>query len=201
MVIFMKLRHFLFIGLITIMLTGCASVFSSNNLGSGESVENLTVGHSLEIENIDSRFKLIDNNSVLAADGLYYVSWGIGEINTYGEGDDAAELYDATLYLILGESKSNESAKDNMNSWYEAALSHYEILEEDAVTINGQEYTIITYNYNSLNKTPYMHHGASAFGTSGNNSVCIELTCCENFNEDLKTILTGFLGNCSYVVP
>lgn len=192
----MKIKQFLLIGLIIILITGCVYVFSSNKTGSGEDVDNLTVGHSLEINDIDDSFKLIDNNSILAADGLYYVSWGIGETNLYGEGDDAAELYDATLYLILGESKSNESARDNMNSWYDAALSNYDVLEEEAVTINGQEYAVITYNYLSGS---FYTHGVSAFGTFENNAVCIELTGCEKFNEDLKTILTGFLGNCSYV--
>lgn len=191
----MKLKPILLIGLIFIVLTGCSSVFSPNETDSAQSADYLRVGHSLEINGIDARFNLIDNNSVLAADGLYYVSWGMGETKPYENADgETVDLYDASLYLLLGESKNHESAQSNMNTWYEAALSNYEVLEEEEVTVNDQTYTLITYN--STGDGPNAR-GASAFGVIGSNAVCIELTCCENFNEDLKAILTDFLGTLS----
>lgn len=193
----MKLRHFLFLLCIMFMLVGCYSTSSLQENGPVENVTKLTVGHSLEVKDIDSRLTLVDNNSTLAADGLYYVSWGMGESRPYENSDgDSVDLYDASLYLLLGESKNPESAQNNVDTWLNAAKSNYEILNEELVTCNDQTYTLITYNCISEN-TPY-EQGISAFGTIGSSAVCIELTCCENFNEDLKPILTDFLDNCYY---
>ena len=41
------------------------------------------MGSSLEVKNTDNRLVLIDDNSALAADGLYYASWGIGNAQPY----------------------------------------------------------------------------------------------------------------------
>lgn len=193
----MKLKHFFLLILIVFLLTGCSSISFLQENESAESVTELTVGHSLKIEDINNRLILVDNNSTLAADGLYYVSWGIGESKPYENNDgDYVDLYDASLYLLLGESKNPESAQNNADSWLDAAKNNYEILDEETVTFNDQTYTLVTYN--CINEDNPYDQGISAFGTSGSSALCIELICCENFNEDLKTILTDFLGSCHY---
>lgn len=109
---------------------------------------------------------------------------------------DSSVLYDASLYLLLGESKDSASAQKNMDIWFDIAKNNYEILDEKTVTCNGQDYTLITYNCINDNN-PYKR-GVSAFSTLESSAVCIELTCCEDFGEDLEPILTAFLDNCYY---
>lgn len=195
----MKLMR-LFIPLVTmLMLAGCSPLSSSLEKEPVENTSHLTIGNSLEIENTDSRLVLVDNNSVLAADGLYYVSWGIGDAEPYeNSAGETADLYDASLYLLLGESGNQASAQKNAAAWLEAAKTNYEILEESEITCNGQPYTMLTYNCIDTDN-PYAR-GVSVFGSFGCSSVCIELTCRESYSEDLTSILTDFLNNCSYTV-
>ena len=193
----MKTKLFFLLLCITLTFAGCSALPSGSEKQPAEYVSRLNVGHSLEIENIDRSLILVDDNSTLAADGLYYASWGIGNATPYENSDgDTADLYDANLYLLLGESKDHTSAKKNMDVWLEAAKTNYKILTETEEVRNGQSYTLLTYSCLGEN-SPYAR-GISAFGSFGNNAVCIELTCIEAFNEDLEPILTDFLNNCSY---
>ncbi len=194
----MKLHHsililFLCMGL---MLSGCGASPSQPEKKAAAYVPSLSIGHSLDIQNIDSRLLLVDDNSALAADGLYYASWGIGEASSYENSDgDTVDLYDASLYLLLGESKDQAAAQNNVDTWMAAAKENYEILDEKEAAYNGQPYTILTYRCAS-EENPYAR-GASAFGTAGSNALCIELTCQEDFKEDLPSLLTAFLEGCT----
>ena len=109
---------------------------------------------------------------------------------------DIVDLYDAQLYLLLGEFTSNEKAQDNRNEWNEKAKTNYEISVEEETIYNEHPYLIITYTFPGENN-PYSR-GVSAFGIYENSAVCIELTCQENFAGDLQAILTEFLENCTY---
>lgn len=195
----MKTKLFCLLLCMILTFTGCSALPSDSEKGPAEHVSHLTVGHGLEIKNIDSRLVLVDDNSTLAADGLYYASWGSGNVTPYENSDgNTADLYDANLYLLLGESKDHTSAQRNIDTWMEAAKTNYKILDETETVCNGQSYTLLTYDCISEN-SPYTR-GISAFGAFGNNAVCIELTCIENFNEDLEPILADFLNNCSYTI-
>lgn len=157
----------------------------------------VTVGHSLEVRNKDERLTLLDNKDALAADGLYYAAWTAGNCEPYENKDgDTVDLYDAQLYLLLGEAKSSEDAQHDMDTWLAAARENYEVQKEDTVSCGGNAYTLLTYNCKSAD-TPY-DRGVSAFYTDQNTAVCIELTCRADYAEDLYSMLTGFLNNCSY---
>ena len=178
-----------------LMLCGCAPSSPKQEKAPAAHVESLSVGHRLKIQNIDSRLLLVDNNSVLAADGLFYASWGMGKATPYKNSDgETADLYDASLYLLLGESKDPASAQNNMDTWLNAAKDNYEITEEQEITCGGQAYTILTYQC-AGEDNPYAR-GMSALGTAGSDALCIELTCREGFEEDLSSLLTTFLEGC-----
>lgn len=179
-------------------LTGCASPSSLTEKQPLENVSELTVGSSMKVTNINQSYTLTADNSTLAADGLFYVSWGIGGHEPFKNSDgETVDLYDANLYLLLGESKTSASAQENTALWFDAAETNYDIVNTEEISCNGQDYTLITYNLTG-EENPY-NRGMSVFATPGSASVCVELTCRENFTDDLKTILTDFLENCTYM--
>ena len=181
---------------IMLTLTGCSSSASSAENAAAASGD-VTIGNYLSIQNIDSRLTLLNNLDTLSADGLYYASWVIGDAQAFENSDsDTVDLYDASLYLLSGEFKNMQYAQENMDSWLAAAKKNYEILNEEEITCNGQTYSLITYN-STHEDNPYAR-GISAFGVYENYAVCIELTCRDEFTEDLRDILVDFLDCCSY---
>lgn len=176
-------------------VTGCSFTVLEK-----EPIENtafLKVGSHFEVNNTNENLILYDYKDTLANDGLYYASWRIGDAKPYENSDgDTVDLYDAQLYLLLGEFSSAENAQINKDSWLERAKSSYEISSEEEILYNEQTYQMITYTF-SNKSNPYAR-GVSAFGVYENNAVCVELTCREDFSEDLTAILTEFLENCTY---
>ncbi len=165
-----------------------------------EPIENTTflkVGRHLEVNNTNENLILYDYKEALASDGLYYASWRIGDATPYENSDgDTVDLYDAQLYLLLGEFTNNENAQDNKNTWLEKAKSTYKILSEEETICNEQTYLIITYTFSG--KTNPYARGVSAFSIYKNSALCLELTCQADFTGDLKAIITEFLENCTY---
>ncbi len=181
----------------SILLAGCSSASLIQEEAPDQALEKVPVGNSLQVDNANDRFTLVDNNGTLAADGLYYVSWGIDASIPYENSDgDTVDLYDASLYLLLGEAKNPEKAQEHMDNWITAARSNYEILTEEEITCGGQSYTLITYNCTN-EENPY-DRGVSAFCTNGRSAVCAELTCQEQFTDDLKHMMADFLNGCTY---
>lgn len=186
--------------LCSLTLTGC-SYFPSAAENTPEDTwadsGYVTIGSSLTIQNTDSRLTLQNNIDTLASDGLYYAAWTIGNSIPFENSDgDTVDLYDAQLYLLSGEFPSVENAQASAAQWLAAGKANYEILEEEEITCNGQPYTMITYRCISEDN-PY-DRGISAFGVCGSNAVCVELTCRENFKEDLESILLPFLNSFHY---
>lgn len=180
-----------------LLLGGCATPSSLQEKEPLENVPELTVGSSLHLTDIDQSYTLTADNSTLAADGLYYVSWGIGACEPYENSDgETVDLYDANLYLLLGESKSPDSAAANTAKWRAAADGNYDIVSEEELTCSGQTYTLLSYNCAA--DSPYAR-GVSAFATHDAASVCVEVTCREDFDGDIREILTEVLGNCEYI--
>ncbi|MDE7341241.1 MAG: hypothetical protein K2N80_11905 [Lachnospiraceae bacterium] len=198
--IFTNRMIYLFLMLFIIFtLTGCASAstLSSPVESLDTDAEYVTIGHHLTVDNTDSRLTLLNNMDALSADGLYYAAWTMGDSEPYENSDgDTVDLYDAQLYFLLGEFKDTEAAQNNMDTWLSAGRTNYEIITEENVTCNSLNYLLITYQF-LHDDNPYAR-GVSAFGVFDNNAACIELTCRENFNEDLKAILIDFLNGCTY---
>lgn len=192
-----KKIHYFFPFLFTILLlTGCSfdSLLQKDTMNKEK--DYLTIGNRLTINNIDDSFTLLDHKEALAANGIYYTSFGIGDSENYeNSSGEIVDLYDAQLYLLLGETKSENAAKKKKDDWILAAKENYDILEEEFYD-NELSYSILSYHHKNTNN-PYTK-GISAFCVFGNNTLCIELTSKENFEEDLKTLLMNFLENLSY---
>lgn len=178
------------------LLSGCASNAPQETPVQKDG--SVIVGHTLEIKNNDKRLVPLDNKDALAADGLYYAAWSCGNAKPYENKDgDTVDLYDAQLYLLLGEAKSAENAQHDKNTWLAAAEDNYDVQQTEEISCNGQSYTLLTYQCKSKD-TPY-DRGVSAFCTHENTAVCIELTCQKNFSEDLHEMMTGFLNSCFFI--
>lgn len=157
----------------------------------------LKIGRNLTIQNTDNTLTLLDNKDVLSANGLYYATWTMGESESFVNSDgETVDLYDAQLYFILSEHKNTAEADNDMTKWMDLARSNYEVLTEEEIICNGQPYLLITYN--CVNEDNPYDRGVSALGVRNNDAMCIELTCRQDFDEDLKNILITFLDNCTY---
>lgn len=190
-----KIKYITCILCIISVLTGCSVLPSTDNTVVDS--EYVTVGGSLTVHNTDDRLTLLSNMDTLSADGLYYASWTAGSSEPYENSDgDTVDLYDAQLYLLLGEFKNPDAAQQNMDTWLSAAQTNYDVTEGETINCNGQTYTMLTYNFQN-EENPYSR-GVSAFGVYNNFAVCVELTCREGYQEDLQQMLTDFLDNCTY---
>lgn len=190
----LKLKFIYCLICFTFLLPSCTP---SKGAGTTQDGDYTVVGKNLKIKNNNAELVLLDNKDALAASGLYYATWVIGNPETYENSDgDTVDLYDAQLYLLSEEAGDSPEAQENLDSWLKTARTKYDITDEKTETFNGQEYLIITYNCKGDNN-PYSR-GISAFGISGSNTVCIEFTCRENFNKELRPVLTNFLNNCYY---
>lgn len=196
----MKANYFFYILCITLLLTGCSSLSGQSKEMQENTWEDsgyAEIGGILTVQRGHDELVLRDNMDALTADGLYYAAWTMGDAKDYENSEgETVDLYDAQLYLLLGEFPDKTEAGHNRDKWLDAARTNYEVLDEEEVTCNGQAYTLLTYNCVSK-ENPYAR-GVSAFGAFGENAVCAELTCQDNFEEDLRTILTDFLNNCTY---
>lgn len=195
----MKRKILFCICFLSFILTGCHALSLTNETAANtwEDSGYVAIGQNLIVSNADNRLSLLEDKDTLSAEGLYYAAWTIGSSKPFENSDgDTVDLYDAHLYLLLGEYPSNEHAKNNMEKWLTAGKNNYQITNEEEVTRNGQAYTMISYQFINENN-PY-DRGVSAFGIHDKNAVCIELTCQESFEEDLQEIMLQFLDNCSY---
>lgn len=178
------------------LATSCAS--SSKTAANEQKwLENQTVIGTAVTIDAPEQLILLDNKDVLAADGLYYATWGTGHSVPYENSDgDTIDLYDAQIYFLTSETPDEASAEKNYTAWLSAAKENYTVLTEETIDCNGQPYTLITYNC-SGGDTPY-DRGVSAFGTCGATAVCAELTCLEEYGGDLTVLFTEFLKGCHY---
>lgn len=178
----------------------CAALFLSGCLFSPESGDTsaVTLGSSLTVDNTDSSRTLLSSMDTLAASGLYYASWGLGETEEHENNDGkTVSLYDAQIYLLLGEYKNNETAADNMQTWLDAGRTTYEVISEEEIRFCGQTCTKLTYRLTG--EDALYSNGISVFGVFDNEAVCIELTCRDTFAEDPEVAMDSFLDSCTYV--
>lgn len=193
----MKLKFSFCVLCIALLLSGCSIFPSGEREDTWTDSGYVAIGHCLTIKNSGSGLSLLENMDVLSADGLYYASFTMGTSQPYENSDgETVDLYDAQLYLVLGEYAASTTAQNNMNKWLTAAKENYQVLQEEEINIDGQLYSLITYRF--TNETNPYDRGISAFGMNENNAVCIELTCRENFEDDLRAIMIDFLNHCTY---
>lgn len=193
-----KILSCLLAAVLALTFTGCLALPGiDSNTQPPVNEDYVTIGSRLTVHNTDSRLTLQSSMDTLSSDGLYYAAWSAGESESYENSDgEIVDLYDAQIYLLLGEHKTTDAAQEYMNSWLDAGHSNYNVTKEETILCNGQPYTMITYFFTNK-ENPYSH-GVSAFGVFENCSVCVELTCQEDYDEDLAEMLNSFLSGFQY---
>lgn len=182
---------------LTLCLTGCGQLPPAQAAdGSPWSESWVTVGNVVGVDTPDN-MEPRENVDALAASGMYYATWSIGEGKPYvNEDGDDAQVYDAQVYLLLAGFSSGEKAEEKAAQWLAMANDRYSVNGTQSVTCNGQEFTVVTYAFAS-ETNPYAV-GASAFGVYRNYAVSVELSCGEAFSGDPLETLTDFLSRCHY---
>ena len=188
-------------GVLCLCLSGCGAVLPPEKAADGQDWDKswVTVGGIIGVDTPDG-MEPRENNDALEAQGMGYATWSIGEGVPFTNADgDEAQLYDAQVYLLLSGSKSVEDAEATLAQWQEMARQQYIIEETTTQTHNGQEFSIITYSFDS-ETNPYSR-GASAYGVYRNYAVSVEFVCRQDFDGDAAQLLARFLDNCHYAMP
>ena len=187
-------------GVLCLFLSGCG-VLPPEKAADGLDWDKswVTVGGIVGVDTPDG-MESRENNDALEAQGMGYATWSIGEAVPYinADGDDA-QLYDAQVFLLLSGSKSVEGAENILAQWQEMARQQYAIDGTATETHNGQEFTVITYSFDS-ETNPYAR-GASAYGVYRNYAVSVEFVCQRDFDGDAAQFLARFLDHCHYALP
>ena len=191
----------LIFSVLCLCLSGCGTVLLPEKAADGLDWDKswVTVGSVIGVDTPDG-MEPRENNEALEAQGMSYATWSIGEgvSFTNADGEDA-QLYDAQVFLLLSGSKSVELAEDTLAQWQEMARQQYVIEGTVTETHNGQEFTVITYSFDS-DTNPYAR-GASAYGVYRNYAVSVEFVCQPYFDGDAAQLLARFLDNCHYAMP
>lgn len=185
-------RSILLIILLCLVLAGCGADIDPAVPGDGP----LVVGSLIEVD-APGELTPMEYNDVLAADGMYYATWSMGEARAYtNEDGDDAEVFDSQVYLVLSEKTSAENAQGALDEVLEMAGSRYEVRSTSTETYGGQEYTVITYEY--ISETNPYSVGAAAFGVRGSCLINVEVSSLEGPADPL-TLLGDFLRCCRYL--
>ena len=180
-----------------VALTGCGQMLPETAAdGSSWNEDWVTVGSVLGVDT-PAGLTPRENNEALAAKGMYYATWSIGEASDYvNEEGEEAELYDAQVYVLLAGYDAAEKAEESMEKWLAMASSQYAVTQTYSGTYNGQPFTVLTYTYTS--QTNPFARGASAFGVYRNYAISVEVSCQESFDGNELDVLMEFLKNCHY---
>jgi len=180
-----------------LILTGCGQPSPVQAADGTDWNENwVTVGNVVGVDTPEG-MTARENSDALSASGMYYATWSIGEAEPYvNENGEDAEIYDAQVYLLLAGYNATEKAEENAAEWQSMAGERYAVERTQSLTCNGQEFTVLTYAFDS-ETNPYAY-GVSAFGVYRNYAVSVELSCREGFTGDPPEVLTDFLEHCHY---
>ena len=196
-----KTKITLIASVLCLCLSGCGFALPPEKAADGQDWDKswVTVGSIIGVDTPDG-MEAQENNEALEAQGMSYATWSIGDAVPYTNADgDEAKLYDAQVYLLLSGSKSAELAEGALAQWQEMARQQYAIEGTATQTHNGQEFTVITYSFDS-ETNPYAR-GASAYGVYRNYAVSVEFVCQRDFDGDAAQLLAQFLDNCHYAMP
>ncbi len=186
----MKRRFFHIIVCLLLLLTACGQKKEAEP--HPEWNESWTrFGNHLAVEAPEG-FTLGEYNDALSPNGIWYAVWNCGQERKIknAAGEDAS-AYDAQIYLVLKETKSQAEAQANVADWLDREAQSYEIGESWEVTAAGQGYSCRRL-LSAGSDNPYSF-GASAFGTQNDLAISAELLCGESYAGDPAAILESFL--------
>lgn len=196
-----KWMALLLAGVLCLGLTGCGAPLPPEKTADGQDWEEswITVGSIIGVDTPDGMDHR-ENNEALAANGMYYATWSMGEGVPYTNADgEDAELYDAQVYLLVGGYQSDKDAENTLIQWKDMASLQYVVESTTEENHNGVDFTVITYTFDSEDN-PYAR-GASAFGCYRNFAVSVELTCQQDYIGNTVQLLGEFLDHCYYAAP
>ena len=155
------------------------------------------IGGILGVEPLDNGLTLRETNDAIAASGMYYTLWAVGEPQSFvnADGEDA-DLYDAQMVVLVTGQAPPEEAKQRVSDWMGLANESYQVTVQGSKTCGGAEYSLLEYRYQSEDN-PY-ERGASAFGTCGNFAVCMEISCLDSFEGSETEYLNTFIEHSHY---
>ena len=188
-------RTILLAGILCLSLAGCGQNIPTQTADGAEWNESwVNVGGIL---GVDTPAGLDHREYHVSMNGMSYATWSIGEAEPYvNEDGKDVDLYDAQLYLLLADYKTDREAEECAAEWLEMASGQYTIEDTFTAAYNGQEFTVITYTFAS-DTNPFAR-GASAFGVYRNCAVSAEMSCRDTFDGDAQAVLADFLENCHY---
>ncbi len=142
-------------------------------------------------------FTLNESNDLLSVSGLYYATWTSGGGREFVNADgDEATVYDPQIYVLLGECRSAEAAREAVGTWSAREKQSYETGEAYKKLIASQEFEILPLTA-GREGNPYPH-GAAAFAVRDEWAVSVELVCSDSFTGDSQAILERFLAGFHY---
>ena len=157
----------------------------------------ITIGRSCTVKAPEG-FALLTENNILAADGLYYVSWASGESSSFVSSDEeTVELYPIQLHMLVNECSSAKTASENSSQWLKAAKDKYTITDESVISVQDIAFTVISCSFDSADSL--LERGVSAFASSNDSAFCIEITCLPGVETDLSGVMQTFLDQCTII--
>jgi len=185
------------LALLILTLAGCSAAPSQAADGSAWSEDWVTLGPVLGVEPPGHELTLLDNNTALTADDMYYAAWTAGEPSDYtnAEGQETA-LYEAQLDVLVCGYVDQEHAQAAVEEWQDRQDGVYTGIVRWEEIHNDQRYAVASYTCGS-DTNPYSR-GISAFAVCGDYAVSAELNCREIFGGDEAEILADFLDGCHY---
>ena len=177
---------------LVLVLAGCGSDTSQTNWD-----ENLTViAPFLAAEPMEG-FDFGESDDVMGIGGVYYATWTNGDARefTNAEGEETV-IFNAQIYVVAQECRTAEEAQQNVAAWKSREKQNYQVSEEDSVTLNDRDYTLLTMSSGSEDN-PY-GFGMAAFTVSGTNAICVELVCSDTFAGDPWSLMEEFLGGLHF---
>lgn len=190
------LRLLLPILFLCLLLTGCMPDLTSPRNTEYDSNSQICIG-GITIDAPQNGLELYDNKDILASDGMYYVTWTMGEHESYTNSEHkTADLYDTQLYLLVRDCEQEENALSELAGWQELLRKTYTVSDTEELTVNGQTYTSMMY---PCDGDPYAA-GMAAFTVYDGMAVSIELyyKTSPDSETELKELLTDFLSFIHY---
>ncbi len=181
--------------LFMIILTGCVRK-TEDDQHPDLNKDWFRMGNVLSVEP-PADFVYNESNDVLSAAGLYYATWTNGDgrniINPQGR---EAVVYNAQIYLLVKENESEEDSKADVADWIKRESASYETDTEKTVTVNGQNFTVLSL-LSARSENPY-DHGMASFAVRGRDAVSVEILCDKNYDGDAEAIMMSFLNGIHY---
>ncbi len=142
-------------------------------------------------------FVVAEQNDTLSLSGIWYYTWASGEGKAYtNEEEEEATVYDAQIYLLVRECRSEAEAAAEVEGWMAREAESYQTGDTKELTANGQAFQVLPL-LSGRENNPYTH-GAAAFATRDGMAVSAELLCADSFEGEAEEVLEKFLGGFHY---